>query len=226
MAAFIPNMAWHCLSGPQRHISIGTERARRFAPGYSAILSFIDHDAPAFDELAPFCPVGEALYAVGYGGEVPADWQLHGRGVFDQMLREPGEPLPAVDLPLQRLAAEHVPQMLALAELTKPGPFGELTVQMGEYVGVFEGGRLIAMAGERMFTGSLREISGVCTHPDAQGRGLARQLVTHLVQQQTARGERSFLHVASSNSGAIRIYDGLGFRRVGTIPGAVVSRQL
>jgi len=217
-------MAWHCLSGPQRHISIGTERARRFAPGYSAILAFAHPDAPAFDDLAPFCPVGEALYAVGYGGEVPADWQLHGRGIFDQMLRDPDAPLPATDLPLQRLMPEHVPQMLALAELTKPGPFGKLTIAMGEYVGVFEGDQLIAMAGERMDAGGLREISGVCTHPDAQGRGLARRLVAHLVRRQMARGERSFLHVASANSGAIGIYERLGFRRVGTIPGAVVSR--
>jgi predicted GNAT family acetyltransferase len=30
------------------------------------------------------------------------------------------------------------------------------------------------MAGERMQAGTLREISGVCTHPDVQGAGSRR----------------------------------------------------
>jgi predicted GNAT family acetyltransferase len=68
------------------------------------------------------------------------------------------------------------------------------------------------MAGERMFAGPLREISGVCTHPDFQRRGLARRLMLKLVRRQMQRGETPFLHVMTSNSNACRLYERMGFR--------------
>ena len=82
----------------------------------------------------------------------------------------------------------------------------------GEYFGSFEGDRLVAMAGERLFASSLREISGVCTHPDFQGRGLARRLMAKLVHRQMQRKENPFLHVMHENSGARRLYEHMGFR--------------
>ena len=68
------------------------------------------------------------------------------------------------------------------------------------------------MAGERMHAGKLREISGVCTHPDFQGRGLARRLMLKLVRLQMQRGEAPFLHVMRDNTGAKRLYQKMGFR--------------
>ncbi len=70
----------------------------------------------------------------------------------------------------------------------------------------------MAMAGERMHAGELREISGVCTHPDAQGRGLARRLVLKLIRREMLRGETPFLHVMHDNQGARRLYQRMGFR--------------
>lgn len=101
---------------------------------------------------------------------------------------------------------------MELTALNKPGPFGPRTIELGEYFGCFDaGGRLIAMAGERMWAGSLREVSGICTHPDAQGRGLARRLTRHVMVRQRQRGERSFLHVMSGNTAARQLYASLGF---------------
>ena len=51
------------------------------------------------------------------------------------------------------------------------------------------------MAGERMQDRHFREVSGVCTHPDQQGRGLARRLTELVVRRELARGETPFLHV-------------------------------
>ena len=75
-----------------------------------------------------------------------------------------------------------------------------------------EDGRLIAMAGERMCAGPLREISGVCTHPEYQGRGLARRLMRKLVRRQMLRGETPFLHVMRDNQTARALYERMGFR--------------
>jgi len=101
---------------------------------------------------------------------------------------------------------------LELADLTRPGPFGLRTIELGEYFGCFEAERLVAMAGERMHAGKLREISGVSTHPDFQGRGLARRLMVKLIRRQMQREELPFLHVMSDNKNAHRLYERMGFR--------------
>ena len=111
-----------------------------------------------------------------------------------------------------RIEAKHAPQALELAELTNPGPFGLRTLELGEYFGVFDGQRLIAMAGERSHAGMLREISGVCTHPDFQGRGLAKRLMLKLIRREMLRNEAPFLHVMQDNTSARRLYERIGFR--------------
>ena len=111
-----------------------------------------------------------------------------------------------------RLGPEHASQALELATLTNPGPFGPRTIELGDYFGCFDGQRLVAMAGERMCAGTLREISGVCTHPEFQGKGLARQLTVKLVRRQMLRDETPFLHVMRDNTKARRLYERMGFR--------------
>jgi ribosomal protein S18 acetylase RimI-like enzyme len=110
------------------------------------------------------------------------------------------------------LTSEHSSQALELAAMTRPGPFGPRTIELGDYFGYFDGERLVAMAGERMCAGALREISGVCTHPDFQGRGLARRLMLKLVRRQLLRDETPFLHVMRDNASARSVYQRLGFR--------------
>lgn len=110
------------------------------------------------------------------------------------------------------LRPEHAAQAVELATLTNPGPFGPRTPELGEYFGYFEGARLVAMAGERMEAGALREISGICTHPDFQGRGLARRLTLKLVHREMRRGLTPYLHVMSHNAAARALYEKLGFR--------------
>jgi ribosomal protein S18 acetylase RimI-like enzyme len=121
--------------------------------------------------------------------------------------------MPAADEAPEAIALgpEHAAQALELAMLTRPGPFGLRTIELGEYFGCFDGQRLIAMAGERMHAGRLREISGVCTHPDFQGRGYARRLMVKLVRRQLQRGETPFLHVMRDNANARELYWRLGF---------------
>jgi len=121
---------------------------------------------------------------------------------------------PAVDPAADALALgpAHAAQAMALAALTKTGPFGPRTVELGEYFGYVEDGQLVAMAGERGAAPGLREISGVCTRPGWQGRGLARGLMLKLIRRQLARGETPFLHVMRANARAHRLYLDMGFR--------------
>ena len=114
--------------------------------------------------------------------------------------------------------------MRALAELTQPGPFHARTHALGGFVGVRENGRLIAMAGERLQAPGFTEISAVCTHPDARGRGLAGKLMRLVAAGIVARGEQLFLHVYPHNKGAIALYERLGFRHRADIQLNVLRR--
>jgi ribosomal protein S18 acetylase RimI-like enzyme len=210
--ALLDNIFWNALSGPQAHFSEGTATARRFARGFSPILGFADPLQPDFAALAPVCDAGEHFYTDLWNGPAPADWTIDLESTMFKMVWDAPTPDadPAPDaVPLR---AEHAQQALALALLTNPGPFGPRTPELGEYFGLFEGERLVAMAGERTAAGALREISGVCTHPDFQGRGLAGRLVRKLIHRQVARGLTPFLHVMSTNLAGHGLYARMGFR--------------
>ena len=220
----LPNIVWHSLVGPQARFAAGAGGARRYLRGFSPIAAFADPRRPDFASLAPYCGVDEPVYFAGWDGVAPADWRIEQDSAAHQMTWERGSP-PADDgAPVRRLRTPDVPAMLALVAITRPGPFAERTIELGEYWGVFDGDRLVAMAGERMAAASMRELSGVCTHPGFQGRGLARRLVVHVLRRMLARGERPFLHVMVDNPGARSLYERLGFRLRGTIGVRVVSR--
>ena len=114
-------------------------------------------------------------------------------------------------LEVVRLGPEDRTEMLALAELTEPGPFLLRTPELGRYVGLRREGRLLAMAGERFRLPGYVEISAVCTHPDARGEGLAGELTLNVAHAIRAGGDEAFLHVLESNENATRLYQKLGF---------------
>jgi ribosomal protein S18 acetylase RimI-like enzyme len=211
MKQLLDNITWHTLAGPHAKYAIGSDQARRYAPGFSPIVGFADPVHPDFAALASYCAPGEHFYSDGWSGAVPAGWRIDAESTMFKMIWDAA--MPAADEAPEAIALgpEHAAQALELAMLTRPGPFGLRTIELGEYFGCFDGQRLIAMAGERMHAGRLREISGVCTHPDFQGRGYARRLMVKLVRRQLQRGETPFLHVMRDNTGARELYRRLGF---------------
>ena len=221
----LDNIAWHSLSGAQAHRATGTATARRYAPGFSAIIAFANAAQPDFAALMDYCEPGEHFYCVGWSGAAPAGWVIDAEKTIVKMLWRGA--MPDADEAPEALAlgSQHVPQALALATLTQPGPFGPRTIELGEYFGCFEGQRLVAMAGERMFAGTLREISGVCTQPEFQGRGLARRLMRKLIHRQMMRRETPFLHVMQDNSAALQLYERMGFGIYSVAVARVVSRE-
>jgi GNAT superfamily N-acetyltransferase len=221
----LDNIVWHSISGPHVGYSTGTDRARRYASGFSPIAGFAEVQHPDFDALALFCEPGEHLYCGGWSGAAPMGWQVHVDSQMHQMVWDAATPAADEKLAAIALTSSHVPQMLELVALTHPGPFGPRTRELGEYFGLFEDNRLVAMAGERMEAGAFREISGVCTHPDFQGRGHARRLVLELARRQLDRRLRPFLHVMRDNLSARRLYERLGFRVRQELILRVVSRE-
>ena len=225
MKQLLDNIVWHALTGPHARFSAGGDEARRYARGFSPIIGFADQARPNFAALVPLCEPGEHFYTDGWSGIAPGGWRIELEATMFKMIWEAAVPADDAAPDAVPLGPEHAAQALALAELTRPGPFGLRTIELGDYFGVFDGERLIAMAGERMHAGALREISGVCTHPDHQGRGLARRLMLKLIRRQMQRHETPFLHVMSSNVGARQLYERMGFRNYKESVVRVISRD-
>jgi ribosomal protein S18 acetylase RimI-like enzyme len=224
MPSPLDNIFWNCLAGPQAHFASGGEHGRRYMAGFSPIAAFPDSAHPDFDAIAPYFAPGEQFYIEGWTGDAPPGWRVEVDGSMFCMLWQGGTPETDAAPDAQPLAARHAEQALALATLTRPGPFGIRTIELGEYFGYFDGEQLIAMAGERSAVPGYREISGVCTHPDHQGQGLAKKLMLKLIRRQMLRGEVPYLHVMSSNETALALYRRMGFADYRLCPVRVVTR--
>jgi ribosomal protein S18 acetylase RimI-like enzyme len=220
----LDNIVWHTLNGPHAKYATGSGDARRYAPGFSPIIGFANAEKPDFQGLDSHCLPGEHFYVPGWSGSPPAGWQIDEESTMFRMVWEADLPGRDEAPEAVQLGPEHAAQAMALAAVTQPGPFGPRTIELGEYFGYFDGPRLIAMAGERMFAGRLREISGVCTHPDFQRRGLARKLMAKLIRRQMLRHEIPFLHVMRENHHARDLYERMGFRNYQEAAVRVISK--
>jgi predicted GNAT family acetyltransferase len=203
---------WASLSTHHLPLSVGGTLARRYAAGVNLFASARDDTAVALAALTDLVRPGERVYLLQVPDIlVPAGFAVvkAARGV--QMIAARAMPASGADDDLIELTDADAPEMLALATLTEPGPFLSRTHTMGTFRGIRIEGRLAAMAGERFRFPGHTEVSGVCTHPDFRGRGLARRLSAAVAARIESRGEKPFLHAWQSNRPAISLYESLGF---------------
>ncbi len=207
----------------QPHWAVGDERARRFKPDINRFAAARDDDPETLAALADLVgPGDDAVYLAEVPPlTVPPGLVVVKAALGVQMIATRGL---APDDGVQRLGDTDAAEMLALAALTEPGPFLPRTHSMGRFVGIRIEGRLAAMAGERMrFPGHV-EVSGVCTHPDFRGLGLARRLSSAVAADIQQRGEQPFLHAWATNIAAIALYESLGFVTRTTVNIALLKR--
>lgn len=205
---------WSMLTGRQAHLAEGDGRAVRIDRGYGVFGVAADTGADAQGALAALVPGdGEIWIVEGEPWPLPAGTREMKRAILAQMVAEGPPPVPREGEPLIiALGEDDAPEMAALAEHAKPGPWGPKTHRYGPFFGIRQNGRLLAMAGQRILVPGMAEVSGVSTWEDCRGRGLARALIGHVMRDMVARGERPFLHSYADNAGAIALYESLGFR--------------
>jgi|SRR5579863_4070117 len=212
----LDNVIWQALTTSQKHLAESHGCASRFQEEVSVLGGFSGSGSEGYDDLASLLRPGERVgLFLQEPPEPQAGWTVVSSVPLLQMVGEKGEArLPESDQPLfVALGAQDVPEMVALTELTKPGPFGKRTREMGDYFGIRVKEKLIAMAGERLRIPGYTEISAVCTHPEHLGRGHATVLIKMLTERIRRRGEIPFLHVRPENARAVELYERLGFKK-------------
>ena len=208
----LDNPFWSSLTTGHAHFALGGPLARRYPADISPIAGLAAPEAANIAALETIVDIGDDMATVARSTpRLPAHWEILYESRLTQMMRSDKTPLPEGDVDASTLGPADVLEMLALVELTKPGPFRLRTIELGTYIGVRQSGRLAAMAGERLWIDDFREVSAVCTHPDAQRRGYARALIARVVNAMMRAGQTPILHVESANKRAIELYASLGF---------------
>jgi predicted GNAT family acetyltransferase len=206
---------WNALTSRQQALAEGGALARRYPPAIGPFAAMADTSPQSFAALGALMSGSEiAVLFTPDPVIAPAEFKILLAETGEQMIGTPSES-PTRGVEIVTLGANDVPAMMALTELTKPGPFTPRTHELGTFLGIRIDGQLVAMAGERMKPADYTEITAVCVHPNHRGRGYGQMLLAAISRRIAARGEVPFLHVFSSNSSAIALYQrqGMEIRR-------------
>jgi len=226
----LDNVIWQALTTRDAQFAEGFGDARRFVREVGPLGAFHEDGSQGYASLAglvepdgtiglflnePYEPRVGWTFVVGAPLlQMVAD-TLTDNGMLPDVLHEgrPENTEPEIAIPdLIELGSADSRKMIELTGMTKPGPFGSRTHELGTYLGIRFEGKLVAMAGERLKVPGHTEVSAVCTHPEHTGKGYARVLMTEVMRRIRERGETPFLHVRQDNVRAVAIYNKLGFR--------------
>ena len=204
---------WEALRTTHAFMAEGDELAKRYPREVSPLAALREQSPEAYASLGKLLDPDEAVVLfLTEPPRPPAGWNLVRNSGLEQRVCAAPPALPRSAAVIEPLVLSDVPEMVALAELTKPGPFRTRTIEFGGYIGIRHSGKLVAMAGQRTRPAGYTEISAVCTHPDARGRGYAELLIVSLARAVFERGETPFLGVRPDNESAKRLYEKLGFK--------------
>lgn len=124
--------------------------------------------------------------------------------------------LRAVEEEAEVLTRDDEAEVRELYQLGGGLAFAASQLDTGYFRGVRDGGRLACVAGVHLASKEqgVAAIGNVFTHPDCRGRGFAARAVSAVANALQIKGiETIVLNVEATNSGAIRLYERLGFER-------------
>jgi ribosomal protein S18 acetylase RimI-like enzyme len=212
----LDNPIWNSLLTEHAPLALGEGLARRFPAAIGPLSGMADTTAASYDALSALAgPGGVVALFLEQPPAPPPGWTMVRDGLMHQMIGlERGNASPESLAPgaeIVKLTAADRSAMVDLATLTEPGPFNERTMELGTFFGIWSQGRLMAMAGERLRLPEFVEVSAVCTHPEARGRGYGAALTATVAENIRQSGKTPILHLFAANLQALRVYERIGF---------------
>ncbi|HEX4479227.1 MAG TPA: GNAT family N-acetyltransferase [Rudaea sp.] len=221
----LDNPVWSSLTDAHAALGRRSAHAARYLADVAPFIAVDSASTNANDELIEWVAPGESVLFVGPVPHMSASaWRIEPLESIAQMVSD-SKPLSAEGAHIVELSAQHAADVLDLTARVYPHYFRPRTTAMGRYIGIYDGSKLAAMAGERMRFGRYVELSAICTDPAYVGRGFAQQLVNRLVADIRDADRIPFLHVSHRNVRAKALYEHLGFRVRVDIPLVAAHRH-
>src|SRR5688572_1081860 len=212
----LDNMIWNAITTGNNDIAVKSGDVGCYLPEIAPFAGMKVFNEANLKKLFEFIPADRsvAISSLNRMDHDESKWKLLQPMDVTQMVYEhPLNTFTNRNSPLiVPLTEEHVPQMMELTALTRPGPFLQQTIRFKNYFGIFIGDRLAAMSGQRMHPMPYMEVSAVCTNPDFRGKGYAKALMLHVMKIILDNSFTPFLHVLSDNTNAIELYKTIGFK--------------
>jgi ribosomal protein S18 acetylase RimI-like enzyme len=205
----LDNPAWNSLSETHSAFAIDYDGVKFYNPDYCPFGGFIN-PGNTLEATNQYASLAENFFIVGEKPEIPNSLEIVKELVCLQMIIHEKIQI-AIDTEITKLTEQHNDELCDLVNLVQPGYFKNKTPSLGHYYGIFKDEKLVAITGERMKMNAFTEVSAIVTHPDHTGKGYAKQLITHAVNAIFDQNKIPYLHVVESNTGAIALYEKLGF---------------
>ena len=216
---------WSALETAHADLAEGNRHARRYPPSIVPFAASADDTPESLGALENLPSPGESMFLVEAGPiAIPPGLDVTTEASVVQMVAARLHERIS-DSRIQPLTEADAADMLALATLTKPGPFTLRAQSLGSFWGIRSEGRLVAMAGQRMRQTGFIELSGLCTHPEFQGRGLGSLLFRFVAGEIASSGDTAYLHAYAANRSAISLYETQGFSVRSLMNMRVVKRR-
>ena len=206
----LDNPVWYSLSEVHQPVAIACEGIKCYHPDYGPFGGYLDINQTARG-IDVYAKRIQDFFMVGEKPRYNSAVQLQKELVCLQMVLDTKIALPITET-ITTLEAQHAAALHTLVNRVQPGYFKSNTWQLGSYYGIFKNNELVAVAGERMKMHAFTEVSAVVTHPAHTGKGYAKQLVSFASNSIFREGKVPYLHVAETNTAAIKLYEKLSYK--------------
>ncbi|MFV8375814.1 GNAT family N-acetyltransferase [Flavobacterium sp. LB1P71] len=205
----LDNPVWFSLSETHQNLAVDYGNIKFYHPDYCPFGGFEKGNAIA-KSIDEYSVMVDNFFIVGEKPELSNLLKLNKEVICLQMIV-----YDKIDCVIKdqiiKLTNENIDALYELVNLVQPGYFKKKTALLGNYYGIFKNEELVAVTGERMQMNDFVEVSAVVTHPNHIGKGYAKQLIVHTVNEIFKQNKTPYLHVIENNIGAIQLYEKLGF---------------
>ncbi|CAM1355417.1 GNAT family N-acetyltransferase [Tenacibaculum halocynthiae] len=208
----LENPVWYSLCEAHSKFTVNYNGVKFYDPDVCPFGAFTNLNETK-NAIEKYANLTSSLFVVGQEPNNSSNTKLNRIVPCDQMILKTLKE-PKYDSEIIKLTEKHINELYDLVWLVMPGYYKKRTFEMGDYYGIIKDNKLIAATGERLQLNDFIEISAVVTHPDYTRKGFAKQLVAHTTKKIIEKNKTPILHVADINTGAIKLYESLGYKTI------------